>query len=168
MFLKWQRHHSIHAKVREIFDPIYDIENLADSMRPNVFIFIILRVEYSNVKLVDNEVVERRRPKFSVMPRIIGRIADNTVAIRIAVKFQLARIRVALEPFAAGSDDKEAIEVTVFDSWYEARPKALGILYEQIASVFWKGYRRCTCILLHSKVHLTGGRRACATRRSAE
>src|SRR4051812_18458231 len=117
MFLKWQRHHSVDAEVGEIFDPTYDIEDLADAMRPNVFACLILRVEHADMKLIDNEVIERGRPEFSVMPRIVGRIAHNAIAIRIAVKFQLARIRVALEPFAAGSDDEESIEVAVFDSW---------------------------------------------------
>ena len=72
------------------------------------------------MELIDNEIVESRRTESGIVPFVVGGIAYDAIAVGISVKLQLARIRVALEPFAAGSDDEKSIEVAVFDSWYEA------------------------------------------------
>ena len=141
IFLKRQRHDGIHAKVREIFDALHHIQDLADPMRADVFAGRILRVERSDVKLIDDQVVESRRTEVCVMPLVARRIAHDAVAVRIPVELELARIRIALEALAAGADHVEPIEVAVLDARHEAGPKAIGVLHQQIAGVLGKS--RC-------------------------
>ena len=128
IFLERQRHHGVHAKIREIFDPLHYIQNLADAMWPDVLAGGILRIEHADVKLVNDEVAEGRRTESRIVPGIIVRIAHDAVAVGISIEFQFARIRIAFEAFAARSDHVKAIKVAVLESWHEAGPKTIGVL----------------------------------------
>src|SRR4051812_40356942 len=138
MFLERKRHHGVDAEIRPIFDPINNIEDLADPMPPDVSAKIIFGVEDADVKLIDDEVVESGRTKARIVPGIVGGIAYDAIAVWIAVELQLARIWVTLEAFTAGANHIEAIEVAVFDVRHEACPEAGGIFCEKMLRVFWK------------------------------
>ena len=68
IFLKRQRHDGVHAEVREIFDAIHHIQDLADAMRPDVLARGILRIEHADVKLIDDQIAESRRTEPCVVP----------------------------------------------------------------------------------------------------
>src|SRR3954452_4778889 len=97
MFLEGKRHHGVDAEIRPIFDPVETIEDLADAMRADVSAQVIFGVEDADVELIDDEVVESGGTKARIVPRIVGGIAYNAIAVWIAVELQFARIRVALE-----------------------------------------------------------------------
>src|SRR6202008_3528372 len=99
IFLKRKRHHGIDAEILEILDPVDNIENLADAVRPDVSAKVVLRIEDADVKLIDDEIAEGGRTKVGIVPRIVRWVAYDTVAVRIAVELELARIGVALESF---------------------------------------------------------------------
>src|SRR5262249_26212912 len=105
---------------------------------------IVLRVEDADVKLVDDQTVERRRAKSSVVPDVVARIADDAVARipGIAAHLELARVRIALEPFAPGADDVEAVEIAVGHAGHVACPEAARVLDEEIVSVSRVGRRQ--------------------------
>jgi len=58
VLLKRQRHHGIHAEIREIFDPVHHIQDLADAVWPDVPARGVLRIEYADVKLIDDQITE--------------------------------------------------------------------------------------------------------------
>lgn len=84
--------------------------------------------ESSNVKLLDHEVVELRRNIPGLMPRKIGFPDDALAGKRL---FQLARVGVPIEAFAALAHDVEHLTLAVADVVDEAAPMTAGIWIEQ-------------------------------------
>ena len=107
-------------------------------MPPDVSAQVVLRVEHTDVELVDDEVIESGRTEACVVPGIVRRVAYHAVAIWIPVEFELPRVWIALEAFTTGSNDIEAIKATVFDAGQKASPEASGIPHEQIVRLLWK------------------------------
>ena len=135
-------------------------------MRANVLSRIVLRVEHTNVELINDQIVERGRTKSRVVPNVFVRIADDAIA-RIpgitAAHFQFARVRVALETLAAGADDVKAIEVVVLHSRKKSAPKTPGILHQQMIGIF-RVSTRLSAGLAEHEIHFTGFRRPRAER----
>src|SRR5205814_4051982 len=113
-----QRHHRIHSKILEVLDAIDHVQNLADSMWTDVMTLVVPRVEHADVKLIDDQIVERRRTKSLIAPDICARIAHDAVARIpwVAAHLELARIGIALESLAALANYVEPIEIPVLDT----------------------------------------------------
>ncbi len=84
--------------------------------------------EHADMELVDDQLVERRRPPAPIVPRISVRGADEAGAVREGrVRAELTRIRVALEALAAalGADDPEQVGVSIGHAGREPGPGAI-------------------------------------------
>jgi hypothetical protein len=106
----------------------------------------ILGKENTNIKLVNDQVVKWRSPRTSIRPGIRVRIPDHAVVLRAAVPLQSTRIRIALEPFAAGAHDPESVLGAIGNFGKKAGPVPIGILDQQVSVVFYPS---------------AGGRRSC-------
>ncbi len=97
----------------QILDTIEEVEKFGDT-RPGVFPVGVHTVERSNVKLIENDLIEGRRFETRVMPGIVGRIAQKTIAIvqRLA-GVEFSRVGIPLEPGGAMTPHPESIRRAV-------------------------------------------------------
>ena len=130
ILLKRQRHDGVHTEVSEVLDPIHDIQEFTDPMRPNVLALIILGVKHTKVKLINDQITECRRTESFVVPGKRIRIADNTVALRIAIHLQFTCIRISLETFSSRSHDIEPILIAILDPREEPAPISAHVLHQ--------------------------------------
>ena len=137
VLLKRQRHHRVYSKVLEVLDAVDHIQNLADSMWTDVVALVVAGIEHADVKLVDDQIVERRWTKSLITPDIRTRIAHDAVARipRVAAHLELTRVGIAFEAFAALANYVESIKITVLDAGEVAGPVPIRVLHEQLIRI---------------------------------
>ena len=127
-----QRLEGVDAEVGEVLDPVERVQELRHAPGPAVAAGVVAREEPADVELVDDEVVERRRPEACVVPRVRARVAHDAVAVGVVVQLELARPRVALQSRATRSDDEEPVLAAVDHVFEEPGPVAGGRVLDEL------------------------------------
>src|SRR5689334_9000217 len=113
----------VDAQRREVGQTVDYVEERRDA------VLAIGSVERADVKLIDDQVVERGRPETTVVPGKTGRVADDAVTDRIGrVQGELAGVWVALVPVVAEAMYVELVLVAIADAGDEPGPVAANIL----------------------------------------
>ena len=115
------------AEVAEVGQACNDVEELAGLLST------LRGPEGTDVKLVDDEVVELRRAPRGIVPGVTARVARKAVGIGPGgLIAEFARVGVALGTVAAGTEDVELVAGTVLEPGPESGPVTIGIAGEEV------------------------------------
>ena len=140
-----------HAERGQIWKLARDVE------KGSAFARQVWSEKRSDMKLVDDEIVKRRRDEAAIMPGEVGTPEDAFARKRC---LKLARVRIALRTFASVADDVEHVALAIAGATNESAPVPLLVACEQA------GVAQLVVVEVPQHVNLAGVRRPYAKRRA--
>ncbi len=137
-----QRLDRVDSQLNQVFEPVDHVEERAHAAPTVVIAPVVGPVVCPYMKLIDNQIAERRHLETLVVPGVALRAADDREASRVLrVDGQLAGVRVALGPRRARALDEKPVRGALVDARDEPRPLALAVALELARPVLGRAAR---------------------------